>query len=338
MKRLIFLFLTLPFWAPIQAQSVVYSLPQTCIQVTAEAQCTQFMAGPYAKFARKYLGMEAQQENKTTYELIRVAVTPYLEADPSQLFTVVMPPKSATESWLLQMTSQGLVLLADSYVGKDQKWRFPSQSEVAEVTDAGIIENLKQERTTLYRADVKGQSVAQVPVQQNQLVEKTLEQRADEAARHIFRLREQRMAIITGDTDATFSGEALGAAVAEMRRMEDEYLALFLGNTTVTTSELTVDVLPSAQQSKYIAFRISDTEGLLPAINMGGRPIVLDVAAIESPSAPALQAAAPSAKGTRLMYRVPVVMQLRLLDGQQELLQTRMPIYQMGPVLDFAIN
>ena len=42
--------------------------------------------------------------------------------------------------------------------------------------------------------------------------------------------------------------------------------------------------------------------------------------------------------GTRLYYRQPVITLVRLTDGQKELLQARIPIYQKGPVLNFIIN
>lgn len=50
----------------------------------------------------------------------------------------------------------------------------------------------------------------------------------------ILSLRQQRINIITGNTDATFSGDALRAAVEEIGRLEEEYMSLFTG--TVGTS------------------------------------------------------------------------------------------------------
>ncbi len=347
MKKLTLLFvLTLCLCLPSTAQTVtqgqqipqgavVYSLPQTCLRLTAQAQCTQFAVGPYAKYARKFLGIDVAQENKTTYSLTRIEMIPFLEADPKQMYVATLTSKNA-EPWFLQLTSQGLVLLADSYAGKQQSWRFPSQSQDPEISDAGIIENLRQEHTTLYRAQVEGGSVSQIPVQQSQLVEKTLEQRAEEAAQNIFLLRNQRLAIITGDTDATFSGEALGAAVEEMRRMEDEYLTLFVGATTVTTQTIVTDVVPDGEKTKYVAFRLSDTQGLLPSTNVSGRPIVLDLS--DSGEKAPTVTLAESKGAVRLFYRQPAVKVVRLTDGQQELLQARIPIYQMGSVLNFTIN
>lgn len=349
MKKLFVLIVALCLFLTAQAQevhdgdqipqgAVVYSLPQTCIRIVAYAQCTQFTPGPYAKYARKFLGIDAGQEPTTLYELSQVELTPMLEADPHQMYVVTLSGKTSSTQFL-QATSQGLVMLADTYSGQQESWRFPSQADVAHVSDAGVVQSLKQERTTLFRPEIKGQVVEPIAVQQSQLVEKPLEQRAEEAAAAIFRLRSQRTAIITGDTDATYSGEAMQAAIDEMRRMEQEYLRLFLGASTVGMSQLAVDVLPEKDKNKIIAFRISPTEGLLPASNVAGRPIVLNIDDIDGTKAPEVTTTEGGTRtSVRVFYRQPVVKLLRLLDGQQELLQTRTPLYQFGTVFGFPLN
>lgn len=349
MKKLIILLLAISLWIPIQGQpvseiqqipqgAVVYSLPRTCVRIVAEAHYSSFNPGPYARFARKFLGIDAGQTRMTTYELSRIEITPMLEADPHQLYMVNLTSGNA-EPWFLQLTSQGLVLLSDTYTAMENKWRFPSIDDSRDVTDAGIIETLKEERTTLYRSQVQGREVSAIPVEQTQLVEKTLEQKAGEAARKIFQLRDMRYAIITGDTDAVYSGEAMGAAIEEMRRMEEEYLRLFLGETTTGKTHLSTDVLPDGEKNRYIAFRFSDTEGLLPANNVGGRPIILEMDTDTGATIPQIRTDEGRVRsGTRLYYRQPIITMIRLVDGQNELLQARIPVYQKGPILNFIIN
>lgn len=349
MKKLIILLLTVSLWATATAQpvtqgqlipqgAVVYSLPRTCVRIVAEAQYTIFNPGPYARYARKYLGMDAGQAQTTTYELSRIEMTPLLEADPHALFVANLT-QGKTEPWFLQLSSQGLIFLSDAHVPKEHNWRFPSVDVMQDVSDAGIIQNIKEEQTTLYRSVVKGQEVSAIPVQQTQRVEKTQEQRAEEAARNIFRLRETRLAIITGDTDAVYSGEAMGAAVEEMRRMEEEYLRLFLGETVTGRTHLSSDVVPDKEQMRYVAFRFSESEGLLPSGSIGGRPITLELSTEKEDLAFDIQMDETRARsGTRLYYRQPAVVTVRLADGQKELLQARIPVYQKGKTMNFIIN
>ncbi|NLA15733.1 MAG: DUF4831 family protein [Bacteroidales bacterium] len=349
MKKLIILLLTISLWLPLGGQPVqegqqipqgvvVYSLPRTCIRIVAEAQYTLFTPGPYARYARKYLGIDAGQSKITTYELSRIEMNPLLEADPHSLYMVNLT-QGRTEPWFLQLTSQGLVFLSDMHINKENNWRFPVADAWQEVSDAGIIRNLKEEQTTLYRSQLTGREISAIPVQQTHLVEKTQEQRAEEAARKIFQLREMRFAIITGDTDAIYSGEAMGAAVEEMRRMEEEYLKLFLGESVTGKTHLTAEVIPNKEQTRYVAFRFSETDGLLPSGDIGGRPIILELGAEKEDMAPGFYADESRVRsGTRLYYRQPAIVVVRLIDGQKELFQARVPVYQKGQTLNFIIN
>ena len=116
-----------------------------------------------------------------------------------------------------------------------------------------LTANLTTEATTLYKSVKSESSYGKVAVQQDMLVEKTREQRAAEIAETIISLREQRMCIVTGDTDATFSGEALGAAVEELTRLEQEYLSLFTGYSEYDTQTFTFDLVPDKNRDSQPA-------------------------------------------------------------------------------------
>jgi hypothetical protein len=178
-----------------------------------------------------------------------------------------------------------------------------------------------------------------VAVPQSQTVEKSVERRAEEAAALIFQLRSKRVEIITGETDATFSGAALGDAVKEITRLEEEYLSLFLGKSTFSTQAMQFDVHPIASQARqaYIAFRLSETEGLVPASNVSGRPIVLELKNDSAQPSPSVVPDA-SKSAVKLFYRKPLAMQLSLTDGQEVLVQSRVLVYQLGEILSFPIN
>ena len=319
--------------------AVVYSLPMTTLYIQVEAEREVFTAGPYARFARKYLGLDARQEDQIQFRITQLQVRPFLEADPAHSFMINLTGlKNAVANFAL-FQSQGLIFLSDSNLGKEEKFRFGVQSKT-EFTDKGLSSNLTQEQITLYRAEQSASGINRVAVPQSQTVEKSVEKRAEEAAELIFRLRTERVKIITGDTDATFSGAALGDAIKEIARLEEEYLSLFLGKSVFSVQTRQFDVIPSANQPRqtYIAFRLSDTEGLVPSSNISGRPIVLELKAdAEQPKGPSVL---PDAGKTavKLFYRKPVAMQLMISDGQELLAQSRVLIYQLGQILSFPLN
>ena len=318
--------------------AIVYSLPSTTIHFDVVADHESFVAGPYAKFAQKYLGVQAREESAETYKLKSVEMTPYIEADYSTNYEVNLGNSKNASANFLEFMSQGLIVWSDSYAGKNEKMRFQNAKRDLEFNQIQTTQNLTSEKTTLYKTVQTAGGLERVAVQQNQVVEKSLERRAEETASLIFKLRAKRVEIITGETDATFSGEALKAAISEINRLENEYMTLFLGKSTTDTQKMSFDIVPSPDNQKqiYIAFRISETQGLLPATNIAGRPVVLELSN-EDKVAPAPKMELTNAKG-RVIYRRPAAMVAKVLDGQTTLMQTRIPVYQLGTLLSFPVE
>lgn len=305
--------------------TVSYALPQTTITIEVEAVREYFYAGPYAKYAQKYLGVDARQADQTTCRLSTVKMTPYIEAD--QNFRYYVTPEKASQSFL-SLTSQGLIAVADGNFGESSEWRFTSQSG-ADFNDKGVSSNLTSEATTLYRGVKEDASYNRIAVQQNMVVQKSLEQRAKEAADMIFNLRQKRVQIVTGDTDATYSGEAMGAALDEITALEKEYMSMFIGYSDFQTQKLKCDVVPEKDRKSqtYVAFRISDTDGIVSTDNVSGKPYLLEI--IPQPIGEA-SGKGVQAKSSVAIYRIPAICTVRLSDGVTSFLQDRMAVYQLG--------
>lgn len=311
--------------------SLVYSLPSTSIRLQVEAQKENFYAGPYARYAQKYLGIDARQKDAVTCSVMSVTMSSYSEADPGARYTIA--PGAGMPAFL-SLTSQGLVSVA-SGASESAEWRFPASGK-ADFSSRGLTSNLTSESTTLYR-NVKNESAYnKVAVQQEMVVQKSLETRAKEAADMIFSLRKKRMQIVTGDTDATFSGAALEAAVNEITRLENEYMSMFIGYSDFSVQKMNYEVLPSKDNDSrlYVAFRLSDSKGLVPADDLSGKPYLLEVVPQEVVS-PSDKSARP--KGPVAHYRVPAVCAVKLSDGVNVLLQSRMCVYQLGVESTFPL-
>ena len=216
---------------------------------------------------------------------------------------------------------------ADAKFADESVWRFPVDVK-GDFSDKGVSSNLTSESTTLYRNEKKESAYNRVSVQQNMVVEKTLEQKAAETANTILELRRQRLQIVTGDTDATYSGEAMGAAIDELTRLEKEYMTLFTGYSEFQTQKMKFDVIPEAGRDSqmYIAFRISDKNGLAPADDVSGKPVVMEIVMPEIAQPEVVK----KTKEEVIYYRIPAMCTVKLKDGATLLLQSRMPVYQLG--------
>lgn len=316
--------------------SLTYSLPSTVIMLEVEAVQETFHAGPYAKYADKYLGIKARQKDETTVHLTQVRMTPLIEADQSRRYSVNVA-NGQIEASFLKLSAGGFISFADAMYDGASQWRFPTAVK-GDFSSKGVSSNLTSKSATLYQSGGKSS------VKQDMLVGKTPEQRASETADMILKLREQRLQIVTGDTDATYSGEAMGAAIAEITRLEEEYMMLFTGYSESQVQTMTFEVVPSADQADqmYIAFRLSDTEGLVPADNLGGKPVIMQIVPqqFETPAVAEVDEKGKKKPMPAVLayYRIPAVCTVKLMDGVNLLLQNRMPIYQLGQESSLPVN
>ena len=335
------LLMMLPLAASAQKKSdpqghLTYSLPSTTIMLEVEAVQEAFYAGPYAKYAEKYLGIKVRQKDETTVQLTSVSMSPFVEADQNRRYSITVS-EGQIEGTFFRLAVGGLISFSDAMYGNEAQWRFPTDLQ-GDFSGKGVASNLTSQSATLYKNGGKS------AVKQNMLVGKTPEQRASEAADMILKLRAQRLQIVTGDTDATYSGEAMGAAIAEISRLEEEYLMLFTGYSESQTQTMCFEVVPSADQESqmYIAFRLSETEGLVPAENLGGKPVIMQIIPqqFETPEASVVDEKGKKKAVPAVLahYRIPAVCTVKLMDGADLLLQSRMPIYQLGQESSFPVN
>ena len=323
------------------AGSLTYCLPSTALTLEVEAVQEKFFAGPYAKYAEKYLGVNARQNDESTFRIVQIRVTPSVEADQNKRYSLAVENGNIDASFL-KLSSQGLVSFGDAALGANETvWRFPAETS-GDFSSKGVSSNLTSEATVLYKNDRKESEYAKISVQQNVIVAKSLEKKAAETAEMILKLRQQRLQIVTGDTDATYSGEAMGAAIGELTRLEQEYMTLFTGYRETQKQVKHFDIIPDASRKaqRYIAFRISDAAGLLPADNVSGRPVSMELVPQTFQEIPEPEVVDPKKKVQPVFahYRIPAICTVKLIDGVEVLLQTRIPVYQLGQESSMPVN
>ena len=118
-------------------------------------------------------------------------------------------------------------------------------------------------------------------------------------------------------------------------------MTLFTGYSEAQIQKMNFEVIPdpARESQRYIAFRISDTAGLVPADNLSGKPVVLELipqnlAQLEEPS----EKDAKKSPAVMAYYRIPAVCTLKLTEGVDILLQSRVPVYQLGVKASLPVN
>lgn len=318
--------------------AVVYSLPQTSIRVTMKVSLNNFVAGPYAAYSEKFLGVSSERSSRKTCVIEEVELTPLVEADQNLSVAINIGNSKNASANFLSLCTQGLIVAPGYFSADDSPMRFPSPVQPS-FNEA--VANLSTQTTQLYKSVTNEDGeVESVAVPQTQTVAKSAETKAEETAKTIFLLREKKIDILVGDTDANYSGEALGSAIEKISQLEKEYTSLFTGKTTTAVQSASFEVVPKARNQKqtYTVCRISDSQGLVPADNMSGRPVYLELTVTEGKITPDITPEEMSSSKGKVAYRVPLVVTARLLDGQNVIGQTRIPVYQFGRLVYFPLD
>lgn len=314
-----------------RAQEITYALPSTTILVKVQVQQEQFFAGPYARYARRMLNMDVRSQDGVTSSVKSIEIQPVVEADPSALYTC-----EGENASLLQLSAQGLVSLPGQGKGT-VAWRFPAPAQ-ADYTNAGLTSPEKTVTTIEYHQEISEEGdTLRVPIEQKMLVDKSPEDKAAEAAETLLQIRQHRQNIASGNTDASFAGEAMAAALKELDRQEQEYLSLFRGYSVRSNYNAIFEVTPQQDlpNQRYLVFRLTE-EGPVSSEGIKGVPYYMELEAEPLPGDDE-NADRRKGRGSMIQYRIPAICKLRLTRDGHPLLETRVPVYQFGKQSGYPI-
>jgi len=298
--------------AAVGGNAVTYSLPQTVISVSVTVQQETIKRGPYARYAQQYLGTVAHLSDKEIYTILGATMSYASEADPAAVYVLDSPEKSPFD--LYYPTPEGFI----AHDGQSHPRFAPgSPGHPAQVEPAAGFEG--------------------IPVDKMSLSEPALEEAAAEAARTLFTLRKRRFDLVTGEAGENVYGAGMEAALAEMKRLEDEYTALFLGKRTVRRITRTYDVVPEAGKNTLIVCRFNETGGLLPEGDLSGRPIVVNLMPENKAANTVNRATGRDARGTIFM-RIADIVRCQVMDDKTVLASERIPVYQFGQTVEVPVS
>ncbi len=310
--------------------AVIYSLPQTAIRVSVTIVKESFIPGIYAQYAQKFLGQSAQTKSQNSVKIKRVSYDYSVEADPKISVAVNLGSSKNASANFLNFCSQGLIISPVAFGQSDKQTIYGSKnkSKISDIPQQEQIGQNGKKTTLVYKEEeTEDGETKQVAQKITQDVSRSLEQRAKETAELIFSLREKKVAILVGDTDANYEGAALGEAMKEFDKLDKQFLELFYGTTEKSTQTMSFEVLPVADKSsqKYLLGNFSGIE-LALVLNS-------DVEIYNEPS----PASIASSKG-KIVYRTPVFVNGRIMLGSEVIGEIRVPIYQFGKMLFFPLE
>lgn len=323
---------------------MVYNLPRTSIQFTIEAIRIVTRRGPYHQFAEKYLGISGVPgSDSEIWTISDIQIKDSEEADPENYYILVA--KNVHSFAYLNLVKEGFILPVHHPQINNQLARFQPENDEPEklvFTDLGVKGVVVQETQTSMRLMQQDTAFVTVPVLRKEVVRKSLEEKAKEAADFIIDLRMSRFKLISGEYDLFPDGVALEAILKEYKRLEEEYLSLFIGKTFTQSNSHVFEYIPlvNDEVERTVLFRFSEDKGVLPQGDMSGRPITLEIVRenkLENLK-DIIAVGEDSENQPRIHYRIPDIALIQVIDGKIIVTKNRIPVAQYGKILTVPAN
>lgn len=237
-----------------------YALPQTAFVAKVKLTCSHAYRGVYADYAEKLLGLSnVVKQDEVTYSLKSIQMDQVSIPDTNYVY-VVEPSAKQVSKGLLTELSAGR---AAAGAGQSLPQKDLAAAEIPDFfryyADLAYVE---KENSYVETQIVDG-VVRQVPASKVSKVARSNEQKAQEAADFIAKIREDRYALLAGTQEVPYSAEAIAKMVDELNQLEQNYIQLFVGVVVEEEIDCSFPVVPQISDdnlsgSKQFMFTIAD--------------------------------------------------------------------------------
>lgn len=329
MKRLnILLLLSLFISAPLAAQTrvikmsatksadygVQYFLPQTVLTVNVEYSKVTKKAGPYAKYAGKFLGLNEESiisADEIYYTLDKINVESKGIPDKTESYLVEF--KAKTTAPFVYLTEDGLICT----INAEYEIPAPFSPNVRPGNDPKL-------------PDVTVQSLF---TEEYLRAGSTLKM-AEVVAKQIYKLRESRNDLLTGNAEnAPRDGEGMKIILTTLESQEKAMVELFTGTVSVEKSGSEFEVEPVSDLNKEVLFRFSKYLGIVDADDLSGSPVYINVIKTDEGDANTDNKNKSKGKGKEpesIVYNVPGKASVEVFFGLNSLYKNTIQIAQFG--------
>lgn len=317
--------------------TVIYALPQTVVELEVIAEKTILKKGPFADYAQKFLGItDVVAQDGVNWKLKSVEVSSKGEVDPTQYYKI--SSSVDYEPSLIALTPEGLIrgfnLKQDVRISEDRKRVFLDDDDVSiEYGNFSIDPVIKYTEDTTYKVVETDTAFVKVPVLEKQALTKSIEEKAEEAAHQIFKLRKRRYKILTANYEVLPpDGKAYEVMVRELKNIENDYLSLFIGKKVSSNKSYKYWYTPKQGENGGVIFRISAQKGPVEVNDLGGKPVRINFDKIDLTQELVIVPTAGVGPQKLINYRIPGMADVSISNGKQILFKNRMTIAQFGKI------
>ncbi len=309
-----------------------YALPQTVLKIDLLIEKVQQQKGPLSAYTQEYLGTSDFIETTgVSYRLLHVELDQFVEPDPEQIYYVQFPadrPKDAKPTGFT-LTPLGILTAFDAEGGQAA---LISQTEINQTIIVSEQEDgfdyfaeynrRKKVDTIIRKITIDTVSIDRF-LFKTSWVDKSLKEKANEAAMQIAKIREARFNLISGYQEVNYGG-SMNYMDKQLSLLEKRYLELFLGKEIKSIENQTVYFVPSDENKSKVLYKASD-----------GSPIELKLI---SSGATSKLAEKPLEKQDNIYYRIPESTLVEITENGAVHYKRKLAISQYGVIASAPLN
>ena len=292
---------------------ITYSLPKTSLLINAEVIKTSAKAGPYSRYAEKYLGVKNPvSEDKTNYQLGKITLANKGIPDPENTFIIEF--KAGTTAPYAYLTDDGRIctINAEYEYEPGKAANIPAQGAVQKPAEGA-------KKAPAFTEEL--------------LMAGSVARQAEVAARQIYRIRESRLNILTVEADnLPPDGDAMKLVIQQFEQQENDLVNLFVGTISQEISYYDVAITPFEDLEKEVLFRFSELLGIVDADDLSGAPVYINLKSLEPPALPPDPKEAGKNEKTLkgIIYNVPGRAQAEIYMSRKLMLKEEILVAQFG--------
>ena len=313
MKKTIVISFFISFILTVAAQSsIAYSLPKTELLVELKIEKVTQKPGPFYPYSERYLSTKnIITEAKSSYKLLEISVKTNPVPDFNRTY-VVTPSKKSLLSHVT-VNSDGLLC------GINVPPTYVEQAEIFSLIP-------KQEKT---------EANWLLPLGEEYLMAGSTAKLAEGAAKQIYRIRESRMSILTGDLEhLPADGTSLQTMTNKLDQLESDLTELFIGKSKTEIVNHQIRFIPETASNNSVLFRLSALKGIVAVEDLTGNPFYLTV---EPEMIKATSDDSKNKKTVSVLNTVlPAITKVSIGNGSQVLYTNQFAMPQFGVVVPYA--
>lgn len=313
---------------PTYVEGIAYALPRTGIKVHVEAMREKFEPGPYAGFAEQLLGIQnAKTRPSVKWSITNMKIETFAEPDPEQVHKAM-----GEGAFTISLAANGCI----SGINSPKTTELPLQTSSNKTFQKPDIDDG-------FSFDYFSDTPFVIPGDSTNNFRPTrvsVEQKAAEAAQRVLDCRMNQYDLAALRIDGEYpDGKAYEVSLEELKRTEQNYIKLFVGRTTYKSETYSFDYVPGSKDNNTaVIFRISEENGVVPATDLSGKPVMIEfdeVSGLTDKYKNQAVSENPESGSSGVYYRMPGVANIKITYELNTLATTRATIAQFGVIAPF---